>query len=66
MYATEFLENAVRDLLATLQTLDEERVATHLKEILCKMRSNSLNSEKDSEELICVLFEVDIFGLFIF
>ncbi|MCO5611008.1 hypothetical protein L7F22_065256 [Adiantum nelumboides] len=38
--------------------MDEERVATHLHEILCKMKSNSLNSEKDSEEIICVLFEV--------
>ncbi|KAI5072739.1 hypothetical protein GOP47_0013117 [Adiantum capillus-veneris] len=58
LYATEFLEDIVGTLLAVLRKMDEERVATHLHEILCKMKSDSLNSEKDSEEIICVLFEV--------
>lgn len=61
MYALDFVEEVVCSLLAVLQTLDEERVATHLNDILCKMRNNTLDAEKDTAVLICVLFEVLMF-----
>ncbi len=40
------------------QALDEERVASHLNDLLKRVQMKTFNSDTDSAEVICVLFEV--------
>ncbi|KAH9305768.1 hypothetical protein KI387_010172, partial [Taxus chinensis] len=58
MYSTEFEQDTVKPLLTVLKTLDEERVADHLKDINLRAEKKELNTENDYAEVVSVLFEV--------
>ncbi|KAL4205316.1 hypothetical protein AMTRI_Chr01g114000 [Amborella trichopoda] len=61
MYRKDFDLDTVQPLLNILQTLDEERVTEHLKEINSKVTRREYDPEKDHAEVACVLFEVLMF-----
>lgn len=60
-YVSEFVEEVVAPLLDIIRALDEERVAQHIKELLHKFNTDTLDPKEDSQEVICVMFEVLMF-----
>jgi len=60
-YKSEFEEDIVKPLLTVLQTLDEERVAEHLRDINSREKLTGLYAKEDFAEIVSVLFEVLMF-----
>lgn len=61
LYKSEFEEDIVKPLLTVLQTLDEERVAEHLRDINSRAKMAGLYVKEDFAEIVSVLFEVLMF-----
>lgn len=58
MYSMEYELSSIRLLLDVLQSLDEERVTEHLKEINARIAQGEYDPVNDSVEIVSVMFEV--------
>lgn len=63
MYNMEYDSNSVGPLLDVLRSLDEERVAQHLKEINTRMTQGGYDPMLDNAEVVSVMFEVLMFPI---
>lgn len=58
MYNLEYDSSSISPLLSVLQSLDEERIGQHLKEINGRLTGGEYIPERDNAEVVSVLFEV--------
>ncbi|KAI3845786.1 hypothetical protein MKW98_016545, partial [Papaver atlanticum] len=58
MYSTEYEASCIIPLLKVLQSLDEERVTHHLKELNAKISEGDYDGELHNAEVVCVMYEV--------
>lgn len=58
MYNTEYESSSISPLLDVLQSLDEERVSAHLKEINHKLVHENYDPFSENGEVISVMYEV--------
>ncbi|OIT05156.1 PREDICTED: uncharacterized protein LOC109223930 isoform X1 [Nicotiana attenuata] len=63
LYSTEYDSSSIGPLLEVLQTLDEERISQHLKEINNRIRCGEYDIVHDSGEIVSVMFEVLMFPI---
>ncbi|GAB2247771.1 hypothetical protein Droror1_Dr00007653 [Drosera rotundifolia] len=59
----EYEPSVVDSLLGVLRTLDEERVAVHLKEVNGRMAQGGYDAEANSGEIVSLMFEVLTFPI---
>lgn len=58
MYDTEYELTCISPLLDVLQTLDEERVTQHLREINARVAREEYDPDRDNAEVVSVMYEV--------
>ncbi|KAL8136950.1 hypothetical protein V2J09_002951 [Rumex salicifolius] len=58
MYSTDYESSVVSPLLIILKILDEDRVSQHLKEFNVQIKKGNYDPERDSSEVISLMFEV--------
>ncbi|KAL7180670.1 hypothetical protein ACSBR1_043789 [Camellia fascicularis] len=63
MYNSEYELNSIGPLLSVLQSLDEERVSQHLKEINSRITQGGYDPVHDHVEVVSVMFEVLMFPI---
>lgn len=66
LYSTEYDSSSIGPLLEVLDTLDEERISQHLKEINNRIRCGEYDIVHDSGEIVSVMFEVFPFTFLLF
>lgn len=63
-YSMEYDSITVGPLVSVLQTLDEERVTEHLKEINAKIGRGEYDPARVNAEVVSIMFEVDFVDKF--
>lgn len=61
MYETEYNSGSVRPLLDVLQSLDEERLTQHLREINARLKKNEYDPLSDNAQVVSLMYEVLMF-----
>lgn len=63
MYATEYDQSCIGPLLDVLCILDEERITQHLKDLHSRILKGDYDTERDTGEVVSVMFEVLMFPI---
>ncbi|KAB1218247.1 hypothetical protein CJ030_MR3G026127 [Morella rubra] len=63
MYDTEYELTCISPLLDVLQTLDEERVTQHLREINARVAREEYDPDRDNAEVVSVMYEILMFPI---
>lgn len=58
MYSTEYESSSISALLDVLQSLDEERVTIHLREINARLVQENYDPASGNAEVVSVMYEV--------